>query len=403
MKNIFRAFLACCLLLLTASPALAELEVKFINRTGFEIQAINIKGDGGGMGFTIRVVPDNFCIFADGNSSQLQEVTIDVGLMLLTFTDMSALEGNSKPILELSYGEDGLPRLTLVDNPDAPDSGSVQKGESFDLPAGPIWSNDHAAKRCPEVLEKWLAENPGSQAEWNGNWLTTEPGEMSVCGITLLEGGTAPSSASGASFAGTETVLADPADPTNTSFSAVLAAENLGEIRAMGAQDFPLWSSQVYLPASFAGKTWAVLVESQESFSRNDADKPGACSLRTYTIGIDDLTQFLQTLAQIGYRPWFFQLSTGEDMETEHMTQIWKEDLSREKAWNEVADVCMTVNQNNDPAAVDIVLLNSNGYDLAEEGQNPELPGFRMRVSNANVIVLQYLPDVSELISMTRD
>lgn len=54
--------------------------------------------------------------------------------------------------------------------------------ETFDVEAGPIWSNDHAKERCPEVIEKWMEENPGRQAKWNGQWATTIAGEMSVCG-----------------------------------------------------------------------------------------------------------------------------------------------------------------------------------------------------------------------------
>lgn len=40
--------------------------------------------------------------------------------------------------------------------------------------AGPIWNQQDADKKCPEVCQK----NNGS---WNGQWWTTEPGKMSVC------------------------------------------------------------------------------------------------------------------------------------------------------------------------------------------------------------------------------
>ena len=57
-------------------------------------------------------------------------------------------------------------------------------GDAFiEIEGGPIWGNDHARKRCPEVLAEWLKVNPGMQAEWNGEWSTTIQGKMSVCRI----------------------------------------------------------------------------------------------------------------------------------------------------------------------------------------------------------------------------
>jgi FtsP/CotA-like multicopper oxidase with cupredoxin domain len=50
-------------------------------------------------------------------------------------------------------------------------------GES-DRPAGPIWNNDDAKVRCPEACR---ADN----ATWNGQWTTTIPGKLSVCGCVI--------------------------------------------------------------------------------------------------------------------------------------------------------------------------------------------------------------------------
>ncbi len=38
----------------------------------------------------------------------------------------------------------------------------------IELEAGPIWDNDFAKKRCPEVLAAWKQANPGKDAEWLG-------------------------------------------------------------------------------------------------------------------------------------------------------------------------------------------------------------------------------------------
>ena len=42
-----------------------------------------------------------------------------------------------------------------------------------DVEAGPLWTNDDAARRCPQIC------GPGSR--WTGGWRTTIPGRMSIC------------------------------------------------------------------------------------------------------------------------------------------------------------------------------------------------------------------------------
>ncbi|HEV3456671.1 MAG TPA: multicopper oxidase domain-containing protein [Thermoanaerobaculia bacterium] len=46
---------------------------------------------------------------------------------------------------------------------------------SQDVDAGPIWNNNDAKLKCPGVCAK-------TKGVWNGNWKTTVPGQMSVCG-----------------------------------------------------------------------------------------------------------------------------------------------------------------------------------------------------------------------------
>jgi len=50
------------------------------------------------------------------------------------------------------------------------------KGNYVDINAGPIWDNNHAQTVCPQVAS-------GVNGAWSGQWTTTVPGEMSVCGI----------------------------------------------------------------------------------------------------------------------------------------------------------------------------------------------------------------------------
>ncbi|MBF2063577.1 MAG: mannan-binding lectin [Calothrix sp. C42_A2020_038] len=44
-----------------------------------------------------------------------------------------------------------------------------------DVIAGPIWNNEHAKERCPQVCSS-------VGLRWNGNWYTFDPGKNSVCG-----------------------------------------------------------------------------------------------------------------------------------------------------------------------------------------------------------------------------
>lgn len=52
----------------------------------------------------------------------------------------------------------------------------VMQGQckATDVQAGPIWSNSDAQQKCAQTCK--------SKGGWNGNWTTTVPGEMSVCG-----------------------------------------------------------------------------------------------------------------------------------------------------------------------------------------------------------------------------
>jgi len=45
--------------------------------------------------------------------------------------------------------------------------------QGVDIPVGPIWSNEDAQTQCPAQLAK---------VTWSGQWTTTVPGRMSVCG-----------------------------------------------------------------------------------------------------------------------------------------------------------------------------------------------------------------------------
>ena len=47
--------------------------------------------------------------------------------------------------------------------------------QARDIEAGPIWNNDDAQGKCPAVCDS-------AKLDWQGQWTTTIPGRMSVCG-----------------------------------------------------------------------------------------------------------------------------------------------------------------------------------------------------------------------------
>lgn len=49
-----------------------------------------------------------------------------------------------------------------------------------DVQAGPIWNQEDANLKCPVAAA-------AVHGEWNGNWTTTVPGAMSVCGVDEIK------------------------------------------------------------------------------------------------------------------------------------------------------------------------------------------------------------------------
>lgn len=88
------------------------------------------------------------------------------------------------------YAVDWLQALNATDLDDIRDllaervDETGNEREQRELEAGPIWNNDHAKTRCPEVADEWNANRDDGTppVRWTGNWVTTVPGEMSVCG-----------------------------------------------------------------------------------------------------------------------------------------------------------------------------------------------------------------------------
>lgn len=51
----------------------------------------------------------------------------------------------------------------------------------IDLPAGPIFNNDHAKLRCEEVGKEWMKNRTGENVVWTGQWRSIEYEKRGIC------------------------------------------------------------------------------------------------------------------------------------------------------------------------------------------------------------------------------
>lgn len=157
-----------------------------------------------------------------------------------------------------------------------------EQGEprTFDIEAGPIWSDEHARLRCPEAVARWNAANAG-QARWTGHWTTTVPNEMSVC--NCAEG---------------------PAGLGETLFD--------GETDAGRMLAFPvIWMDRVG-------------VAEVRDMNRDDPEEGIGIALRFRLAEVDyvaeTLSELLDDLRVDGYRPWAFRLRVRDAGKEESRT-----------------------------------------------------------------------------------
>ncbi len=61
---------------------------------------------------------------------------------------------------------------------------STSSAMAFDINAGPIWNNADASVKCPNTCTFY--------GGWAGQWKTTQPGAMSVCGCQQAPQGKSP-------------------------------------------------------------------------------------------------------------------------------------------------------------------------------------------------------------------
>ncbi|MDR1533876.1 MAG: mannan-binding lectin [Planctomycetota bacterium] len=246
-----------------------------------------------------------------------ERILIDLADKTYDFADLSGLNPDKEMRIEVAY-EDGRPRLRRLDAGDAEILGAevdyltaanrpnavdrdfltsagsweeirelvvetanearerLGEAENFAIEAGHIWNQEHADSRCPEVVEEWNWENEGG-ARWTGQWTTTVPGEMSVCGC--LKG--------------------------TPGLAETLFGEDLG------------WGKTWYFPLFWM--EWFGVARIQ-AMDNDDPEEGIGIDLR-FSLPEDGrdamLDDLMSDLRVDGFRPWWFQMETWDDEKEE--------------------------------------------------------------------------------------
>ena len=232
--------------LLFALPALAEhLSINYTNNTPFELIEINAKLETTHAPRDTRsrvnlVSGSSYRIGVTGAIKPLS-IKVEFAAGRLEFNDLSGLALSENMLLDVVYddkgarleqsangashtaqgkvvwflsaenrsaavpkdtilaakSQDDVRRLFAKAAPEAAAPSGSEEPKNFDVEAGPIWNNNHAQERCPELLAEWNRNRkPGEpEARWTGQWATTREGEMSVCGFATGSSGAAASAA----------------------------------------------------------------------------------------------------------------------------------------------------------------------------------------------------------------
>lgn len=399
MKQMSFGYLLMFFLLLAPLPVRAEITVTVANGSSLEISYLYMDSGESGMGSSMNLVPGNKINMNDGDASVLKELKIYAGTKCYTFESLN-LQG-PKQLVRFKLAEDGTPLLVRGDKA-LPD---VQ--ESFDAEAGPIYSNDHAKKRCPEILAAWLEANPGCEAEWTGNWATTVPGEMSVCNIRIKKTPVRTEDSASVTIRGKATPMV-PEGTTAVDFSKVISAGTIGDLRPVNITEAPHpFSNEFFLPVTFAQTTWLARI-SPENSGEYFAKSVDACPVRSVTLRAvtseEDLKNTLLGLSSAGYRPWFAYVKKGEKMDIMDAESFWDQsEAMQSDAEGTMAETSATIYNMNEPASLDALYIPAKNWDEAVAGGNPAVPVFRVHITSGKNISLIWMANGSMLIESCRE
>ena len=398
MKRMSFGYLLMFFLLLAPLPVRAEITVTVANGSSLEISYLYMDSGESGMGSSMNLVPGNKINMNDGDASALKELKIYAGTQCYTFESLN-LQG-PKQLVRFELAEDGTPLLVRGDK--------AQPGaqESFDAEAGPINSNDHAKKRCPEVLAAWLEANPGCEAEWTGNWATTVPGEMSVCNIRIKKAPVRTEDSASGTIRGKASAMV-PEGTAAVEFSRVTSAGTIGDLRAVNITEAQHpFSNEFFLPVTFAQTTWLARI-SPENSGEYFAKPVDSCPIRSISLRAvtaeKDLKNVLLTLSSMGYRPWFAYVKEGEKMEVRDAESFCdKTETTQADAEETMAETCAAVYNMTSPASLDAIYIPALNWDEAVAGGNPAVPVFRLHITSGKNVSLTWMTEGSVLIEAGR-
>ncbi len=398
MKRMSFGYLVMFFLLLAPISVRAEITVTVANGSSLEISYLYMDSGESGMGSSMNLVPGNKINMNDGDASLLKDLKIYAGTKCYTFESVNLQGPRQHIVFELA--EDGTPLLVTGDKA-RPDS-----QESFDAEAGPINSNDHAKKRCPEVLAAWMKANPGYEAEWTGNWATTVPGEMSVCNLRIKKTPARTEDNSSGTIRG----KASPMVPEGTAaveLSKLTSAGTIGDLRTVNITEAPHpFSNEFFLPVTFAQTTWLARI-SPENSGEYFAKPADTCPIRSISLcavtAENDLKNVLLTLSSMGYRPWFAYVKEGEKMEVKDAESFWdKSETTQADAEETMAETCAAIYNMTSPASLDAVYIPAKNWDEAVAGKNPAVPVFRLHITCGKNVSLTWMKEGSALIEAGR-
>lgn len=222
---------------------------------------------------------------------------------------------------------------------------------AFDVEAGPIWNNGHAATRCPEVTEEWKKENgDDGNPRWTGHWMTTVPGEMSVCG--LLRG---PATLEETLFEGENGVLVFPVE--------WYATPALGK-------SIPLHQGSPEVAISI--------------------------SLKVGEETMDDVAGDLM----YDYRPWRMRVEYRRSGKDDVEVVYPKRDLDETEAWEDVTEHFAEGRKDGDLGEMTVLLVDEDAYEKAASGEEAgSAPGVVLLCSKGTIEAV-FLPDVSDMLDL---
>ncbi len=229
-------------------------------------------------------------------------------------------------------------------------AGGGQKQASFAVEAGPIWNNDHAGERCPELLKEWSGtRGPGEpEARWAGGWSTTVPDQMSVC-----------------------VFLAGPAGIEDTLFE-----EDEGKKLA-----FPV--------------AWGDTVGVGQAAPLSD-DSPDIAVLLRLALKENTLRAVFEDLAKEGYRPWTADVRKRR-IEDGVVLRYGKGGKDAEADWAGLFETLAAARGDCSLHDAAVVLVSEKSFrDAAEDKKPAPAPGVLLRCGPGNVEAV-FVPDGSIL------